>query len=121
MNEDHTENGYINAEGEEKLKEGEMERRLTDSDINSPRTSTVTSPSAAGLSKDVEPVMEYFDRKSDGGGGGGSETGSEENSPRLLDKEKDSDSHHSRSYVTVSPPVSPGEGIKGGGVSRGGG
>lgn len=87
MNEDHAENGRINEHGEEEVD--------TTADVNSP-THSVTTPPDAGM-----PEMEYFDHK-----GGGSEASSEGGSPHT--QERDNVSHHSQSYVTVSPPVSPG-------------
>ena len=85
MDEDHTENGHISKDGNEELESEKLE------DLN---TATAASTNVA------DSMMEYFELKT-----GGSETGSERESPRLLDK--DNDSHHSNSYVTVSPPVSP--------------
>lgn len=96
MSEDVTENGRINDQGEEEISPVP--------DINSPRQSVTTPP---GLASPEEPEMEFFKQK---GGENGVESGSEGGggSPQLHDKE-DNVSHHSRSYVTVSPSVSPGE------------
>lgn len=93
MSEEHSENGRINDQGVE-----EVSTDVPTPDINSPRQSVTTPPQ---FNNQEEPAMEFFGQK----GGGGSETGSEGDSPRT----QDNVSHHSRSYVTVSPSVSPGE------------
>ena len=49
-----------------------------------------------------ELKLEFFDQKAvvtEGGGGGGSAVASS----------KDSDSHNSQSFATLSPPISPGQ------------
>ena len=71
----------------------------------------MTTPTSATTPSRTEPEMEYFDRK----GGGGSEGYSEEDSPRGH-QDRDDVSHHSRSYVTVSPPVSVSPGERGRGI-----
>lgn len=92
MSEDVTENGHINEHGEEHVDE----QQATPS-LNSPRHS-VTTPQDTD-----EPEIEFFERKRSG-----SESLSEGDSPRGR-QDKDNVSHHSRSYVTVSPPASPSE------------
>lgn len=98
MNEEHTQNGRINDQSEEEV---HSEIAVSTPDINSPRPSLTTPPSG-------DPAMEFFDQKV-----GGSDSGSAEGgSPRMLDNV----SHHSHSYVTVSPSVSPGTWSQGGGL-----
>lgn len=87
MSEELTENGRINEHGHEEL----ATELPPTPDMNSPRPSVTTPPHGA---------MEYFDHK-----GGGSETGSEGGSSPHT---QDNLSHHSPSYVTVSPSISPG-------------
>ena len=97
MSEEHTENGRINDQGEEEVN---SEIAVSTPDINSPRPSSLATPPSS------DPVIEFFDQKV-----GVSDSGSEgEGSPRTLDNV----SHHSRSYVTVSPSVSPGMWSQGG-------
>lgn len=86
MSEELTENGRINEHGHEEL----ATELPPTPDMNSPRPSVTTPPHGA---------MEYFDHK-----GGGSETGSEGGSSPHT---QDNVSHHSPSYVTVSPSISP--------------
>lgn len=97
MTEDHIENGHINDQGQE-----ELNAKLTAADINSPKHSVTTPPD----------TLEYFNQKV-GGFDSGSEGEGEGGSPRGAGQDKDNVSHHSRSYVTVSPSVSPGELIRG--------
>lgn len=94
MSEDLTENGRITEEGAEEVHSSSGSTL----DINSPRHSLTTPP------RMEDPVMEYFDGK-----GGVSDSCSDGDSPRAPPQDRDNESHHSRSYVTVSPPVSPGK------------
>lgn len=122
MSEKHSENGRINDVGEEEV-EFQLPSSLKQS-LTTPLSATppdpmnATPPVPASTTPPVpmsatppvpanamspdrasqeEPVMEFFGQKG--------ESGSEGDSPR----EQDNVSHHSRSYVTVSPSVSPGE------------
>ncbi len=122
MAEEHTENGHINQEGREVMDTGDAEdvKLNIDSDntkphespgINSPRhylPNPSSATAAAGISpeEDMEPQMEFFDRKrqdSDGEAGGEGDS-----SPGQL---RDNDSYHSRGFATISPSHSPGKGL----------
>lgn len=117
MSEERSENGRINEHGEL-----EVDSQQSTPVLGSPRQSVTISPdsgsatppradsaSASAIPARTtppgldEPVMEFFEHR-----GEGEVSGSEGDSPRVHDKE-DNVSHHSRSYVTVSPSVSPGE------------
>lgn len=119
MSEEHSENGRINQDGEEEMlkekNEGQCDAAPPSPGINSPRHSLMET-NALEEKERKEPRMEFFDRKRQDseGEGGGSEG---EGSPGQY-KDKDTDSYHSRAFVMVSPPISPGKGsvqVRGGG------
>ena len=114
MSEDHSENGRVNGHGEEEV-EPEIPSLGLKQSVDTPLDPASATPPDPGSAIPPDPAsathpgpasatppdrasqeVEFFGQPG---------PGSEGDSPR----EQDNVSHHSRSYVTVSPSVSPGE------------